>query len=177
MIRPTGTRNKKTWHVPGFVIDLQRRMDSSRVPIIVGPRLLAFKYIGIKHDARIVKKSLSFLKTRIGNPDNKKAPLSRGFIICRGGGITRRDPFRGCVNRKATNLAPLVFCLKLLSHSSQIAPAFVGMIFKQKTRLTSGFVCFYDCRGGGIRTPGPREGSPVFKTGAINRSTTPLFPD
>ena len=30
-------------------------------------------------------------------------------------------------------------------------------------------------RGGGIRTPGPREGSPVFKTGAINRSTTPLF--
>ena len=31
------------------------------------------------------------------------------------------------------------------------------------------------CRGGGIRTPGPREGSPVFKTGAINRSTTPLF--
>jgi hypothetical protein len=93
------------------------------MPIIVGPRLLAFKYIGIKHDARIVKKSLSFLKTRIGNPDNKKAPLSRGFIICKGGGITRRDPFRGCVNRKATNLAPLVFCLKLLSHSSQIAPA------------------------------------------------------
>jgi hypothetical protein len=33
-------------------------------------------------------------------------------------------------------------------------------------------------RGGGIRTPGPRKGSPVFKTGAINRSTTPLcFPD
>ncbi len=31
-------------------------------------------------------------------------------------------------------------------------------------------------RGGGIRTPGTREGSPVFKTGAINRSTTPLFP-
>ena len=30
-------------------------------------------------------------------------------------------------------------------------------------------------RGGGIRTPGPREGSPVFKTGAINRSTTPLY--
>jgi hypothetical protein len=30
-------------------------------------------------------------------------------------------------------------------------------------------------RGGGIRTPGPRKGSPVFKTGAINRSTTPLF--
>lgn len=30
-------------------------------------------------------------------------------------------------------------------------------------------------RGGGIRTPGTREGSPVFKTGAINRSTTPLF--
>ncbi len=30
------------------------------------------------------------------------------------------------------------------------------------------------CRGGGIRTPGPRERSPVFKTGAINRSTTPL---
>ena len=29
-------------------------------------------------------------------------------------------------------------------------------------------------RGGGIRTPGTREGSPVFKTGAINRSTTPL---
>ncbi len=33
------------------------------------------------------------------------------------------------------------------------------------------------CRGGGIRTPGPREGSPVFKTGAINRSTTPLLHD
>ena len=33
----------------------------------------------------------------------------------------------------------------------------------------------YMSRGGGIRTPGPREGSPVFKTGAINRSTTPLF--
>ena len=32
-------------------------------------------------------------------------------------------------------------------------------------------------RGGGIRTPGPRKGSPVFKTGAINRSTTPLFTD
>ena len=30
-------------------------------------------------------------------------------------------------------------------------------------------------RGGGIRTPGTRKGSPVFKTGAINRSTTPLF--
>jgi hypothetical protein len=29
-------------------------------------------------------------------------------------------------------------------------------------------------RGGGIRTPGTRKGSPVFKTGAINRSTTPL---
>ena len=29
-------------------------------------------------------------------------------------------------------------------------------------------------RGRGIRTPGPREGSPVFKTGAINRSTIPL---
>lgn len=29
-------------------------------------------------------------------------------------------------------------------------------------------------RGGGIRTPGPRKGSPVFKTGAINHSTTPL---
>ena len=37
--------------------------------------------------------------------------------------------------------------------------------------LRPGFLC---CRGGGIRTPGPREGSPVFKTGAINRSTTPL---
>jgi hypothetical protein len=31
-------------------------------------------------------------------------------------------------------------------------------------------------RGGGIRTPGPRKGSPVFKTGAINHSTTPLKP-
>lgn len=31
------------------------------------------------------------------------------------------------------------------------------------------------CRGGGIRTPDPREGMPVFKTGAINRSATPLF--
>ena len=30
-------------------------------------------------------------------------------------------------------------------------------------------------RGRGIRTPGPREGSPVFKTGAINRSTIPLY--
>ena len=33
----------------------------------------------------------------------------------------------------------------------------------------------FTCRGRGIRTPGPREGSPVFKTGAINRSTIPLF--
>ncbi len=30
-------------------------------------------------------------------------------------------------------------------------------------------------RGRGIRTPGTRKGSPVFKTGAINRSTIPLF--
>lgn len=29
-------------------------------------------------------------------------------------------------------------------------------------------------RGRGIRTPGTRKGSPVFKTGAINRSTIPL---
>ena len=38
-------------------------------------------------------------------------------------------------------------------------------------------VCFDTVtgRGGGIRTPGPLTGSPVFKTGAINRSTTPLY--
>jgi hypothetical protein len=35
-------------------------------------------------------------------------------------------------------------------------------------------VGFFISRGGGIRTPGTRKGSPVFKTGAINRSTTPL---
>lgn len=32
-------------------------------------------------------------------------------------------------------------------------------------------------RGGGIRTPGSREGSPVFETGAISRSATPLLVD
>ena len=30
------------------------------------------------------------------------------------------------------------------------------------------------CRGGGIRTPEPREGLSVFKTDAFNRSATPL---
>ena len=29
--------------------------------------------------------------------------------------------------------------------------------------------------GGGIRTPDTREGMPVFKTGAFNRSATPPF--
>ena len=40
--------------------------------------------------------------------------------------------------------------------------------------VVEALVLLFYCRGGGIRTPGPREGSPVFKTGAINRSTTPL---
>ena len=31
------------------------------------------------------------------------------------------------------------------------------------------------CGGGGIRTPGPRKGSPVFKTGAFNHSATPPY--
>jgi hypothetical protein len=42
---------------------------------------------------------------------------------------------------------------------------------RQKNPLLRAFLL---CRGGGIRTPDPREGMPVFKTGAINRSATPL---
>ncbi len=45
--------------------------------------------------------------------------------------------------------------------------------FQTQATLENGL--FYSGGEGGIRTHEPREGSPVFKTGAINRSATSPF--
>ena len=90
---------------------------------------------------------------------------------CRGG-ITKRDPLMGeCQAKKNKGSLSLIFCCRpvLIQTKRLTRPG-----HQQKTPIESGPLFFFVCRGGGIRTPGTRKGSPVFKTGAINRSTTPL---
>jgi hypothetical protein len=91
----------------------------------------------------------------------------------REGGITCGDPLRGeCqANLKKLAIARFYFSDSARSSLGVLARPFI----KTKSPGTPGAFFRFACRGGGIRTPGPRKGSPVFKTGAINRSTTPLY--
>ena len=88
----------------------------------------------------------------------KKHAVKQALLLARERGITFGDPLGG-VSINQGMFAVLFF----VSHA-------------RKTKIAAEVVApaLIDCRGGGIRTPGSREGSPVFETGTLSHSVTPL---
>ena len=91
---------------------------------------------------------------------------------CRGGGITFGDLFWGSVNH-SWQLASLFFLFSDFV-LTQKTTFLVRPNSENKSPGGPG-AAMNGCRGGGIRTPGSREGSPVFETGTLSHSVTPLL--
>ena len=106
----------------------------------------------------------------VQNVSGNKILLSSRISLTEEGGLPAVIPGGGVSINQDTFASLFLFCARTSTKTFRL----VSIRSQNKNAAETAARVLVDCRGGGIRTPGSREGSPVFETGTLSHSVTPL---